>query len=87
MSSYVRAPGRACSAAGGAGDAVARVRAALSHGVLALLRWQELAEQRRALATMDDYMLKDIGLSRADARREALRPFWDDGGEPWRISR
>jgi uncharacterized protein YjiS (DUF1127 family) len=32
---------------------------------------------------MSDHMLKDLGLTRADALREAGRPFWDDGGVPW----
>ncbi len=84
MPSYVRAPVRHYSTAG---DLVARLGAALAHAILLLLRWQELARQRRALATMDDHMLKDIGLSRVDAQREAGRSFWDEGGEPWRISR
>jgi uncharacterized protein YjiS (DUF1127 family) len=48
------------------------------------LRWHELARQRRALLRLDDRMLKDIGISRADAVGEASRPFWDEGGDPWR---
>jgi uncharacterized protein YjiS (DUF1127 family) len=44
--------------------------------VTRLLRWHELARQRRALLTLDDRMLKDIGVTRADADREASRPFW-----------
>jgi uncharacterized protein YjiS (DUF1127 family) len=32
--------------------------------------------QRRRLATMDDRMLQDIGISRVDALREAAKPFW-----------
>ena len=43
-----------------------------------LRRWKTLHDQRRQLATLSDAMLKDIGLSRADAEREADRPFWDD---------
>lgn len=43
-----------------------------------LLRWRELAEQRQALLELDGRMLKDIGVSRVDAIREAYRPFWDD---------
>lgn len=43
-----------------------------------LLRWQELARQRRALLSLDTRMLADIGVSQADAAREAARPFWDD---------
>ena len=42
----------------------------------ALLRWQERARQRHLLMAMDERMLKDIGLSRADATREASKPFW-----------
>jgi uncharacterized protein YjiS (DUF1127 family) len=31
---------------------------------------------RRALLALDDTQLRDIGLTRAQARHEALRPFW-----------
>jgi uncharacterized protein YjiS (DUF1127 family) len=48
--------------------------------VQALLEWHELAQQRRRLLALDDRMLKDIGISRADAVREAARPFWDTPG-------
>lgn len=41
-----------------------------------LLRWQERHAQRRALLALDDDMLKDIGLSRAEAWQEASKPFW-----------
>lgn len=44
-----------------------------------LLVWQERAEQRARLRTMSDRMLKDIGLSRADAEREGAVPFWRPG--------
>ena len=43
-----------------------------------LRRWNELARQRRQLASLSDGMLKDIGRSRADIEQEANRPFWDD---------
>ncbi len=33
--------------------------------------------ERRALMALDDRMLADVGLSRADAYREAHRPFLD----------
>lgn len=84
MPSHVRAPGPDWRVAGA--PAWLRLGAAFSHALLTLLRWQEVARQRRALAAMDDAMLKDIGITRVDARREAARPFWDDGGVPWRIS-
>jgi uncharacterized protein YjiS (DUF1127 family) len=34
--------------------------------------------QRHDLAQLDDRMLRDIGLSRVDAEREAGKPFWRD---------
>jgi uncharacterized protein YjiS (DUF1127 family) len=33
--------------------------------------------QRARLATLDDRMLRDIGLTRAEAEAEATRPAWD----------
>ena len=71
----------------GPGRPTERLRAALSWVILTLLRWQELARQRRALGAMSDHMLKDLGLTRTDALREAGRPFWDDEDVSWRISR
>lgn len=41
-----------------------------------LLSWQDRARQRHLLAGLDDHLLKDIGLSRADADRESAKPFW-----------
>jgi uncharacterized protein YjiS (DUF1127 family) len=32
--------------------------------------------QRRALAALDSQLLNDIGVSKADAVREARKPFW-----------
>lgn len=52
--------------------------AAAARAIDTLLRWQELASQRQALLSLDPRMLADIGLSRADAAREAARPFWED---------
>jgi uncharacterized protein YjiS (DUF1127 family) len=37
---------------------------------------RQLARERRHLACFDDYMLKDIGLSRADTEREIAKGFW-----------
>ncbi|HCY84760.1 MAG TPA: hypothetical protein DHV36_06455 [Desulfobacteraceae bacterium] len=40
-------------------------------------RWIELKDQQRQLLSMDNRMLKDIGLSRADAVRLTTGPrFW-----------
>lgn len=38
--------------------------------------WQERAQQRRRLMALDDRVLRDIGVSRADAEREYRKPFW-----------
>ena len=38
--------------------------------------WQERAEQRHALSELDERMLKDIGVTNADAYKEARKPFW-----------
>jgi uncharacterized protein YjiS (DUF1127 family) len=42
----------------------------------ALLIWYDRARERRALLSMDDHLLRDIGLSRADIWDEAQKPFW-----------
>lgn len=39
--------------------------------------WQEVSRQRKELSSFSDDLLKDIGLSRVDADREANRPYWD----------
>ncbi len=41
-----------------------------------LLVWQERARQRRQLASLDDRLLSDMGVSRAEAEHEAAIPFW-----------
>ncbi|MCF6122271.1 DUF1127 domain-containing protein [Mesorhizobium sp. M7A.F.Ca.CA.001.07.2.1] len=49
--------------------------------VRSLARWiDHLLERRRsrlALLEMTDDQLKDIGVTRCDAHREGIRPFWD----------
>lgn len=41
-----------------------------------LHEWRERRAQRRALLRLDDRMLSDIGISRADAEEEHRKPFW-----------
>ena len=41
-----------------------------------LLAWHHRARQRRALLQLSDHMLHDVGISRAEARGEAAKPFW-----------
>jgi uncharacterized protein YjiS (DUF1127 family) len=42
----------------------------------AYLDWAEVSRQRRALLALSDDMLKDIGISRAQADIEGSKPFW-----------
>lgn len=64
--------------AAGSRPHVAAIRVALVAAAGQLLRWWQLAQQRHRLAQLDEFALKDIGVSRADAEREAQRPFWDE---------
>jgi uncharacterized protein YjiS (DUF1127 family) len=42
-----------------------------------LLRgWIDRTEQRRYLAELDDRLLSDAGLTRADRDNECSKPFW-----------
>jgi len=41
-----------------------------------VLCWQERARQRRQLLEMDDRLLSDIGVTRAEAEAEFEKPFW-----------
>lgn len=38
--------------------------------------WFDRRRQRRVLAELTDDQLRDIGLSRGQAAREASKPFW-----------
>jgi uncharacterized protein YjiS (DUF1127 family) len=48
----------------------------LGRGAGLLLLWAERRDQRHRLAELNDRMLRDIGLSRADVMAEATKPFW-----------
>jgi uncharacterized protein YjiS (DUF1127 family) len=43
--------------------------------VAALGRWRERARTRQALAQLDDHLLRDIGVSRAEVEAGILPPF------------
>ena len=51
-------------------------REILLAAVLTLQRWQSRAAERRLLARMSDYDLKDLGSSRADVEGETAKSFW-----------
>jgi uncharacterized protein YjiS (DUF1127 family) len=40
--------------------------------------WTARHRARRALARLDDHLLRDIGLDRMEAERETSRRFWQD---------
>ena len=50
----------------------------LADAVEYLMRCYERSRQRRVLETLDDGMLRDLGLSRSDVMREADKPCWRD---------
>ena len=58
------------------GDALLYIPRVFKYVFDVLLVWQERAETRLRLAKLDDYRLRDIGISRADAEREAAKFFW-----------
>ena len=41
-----------------------------------LATWQERAARRTHLSELDAFLLKDMGVTRADAEYEAAKPFW-----------
>jgi uncharacterized protein YjiS (DUF1127 family) len=66
-----------------AGMRALRRQSASSSSIDAWLRtlgfWIDRSRQRRQLgelAELNDYLLKDIGVSREEAMREAEKPFW-----------
>lgn len=56
--------------------ALKRIDAALVAATDELACWQERRATRVMLRSMDDHMLRDIGLTRLDAEIEAAKPFW-----------
>ena len=54
-----------------------RFGAVLLRATDALDRMMDRRRSRLALLEMTDDQLKDVGLSRGEAYREGIRPFWD----------
>ncbi|HUC51743.1 MAG TPA: DUF1127 domain-containing protein [Xanthobacteraceae bacterium] len=55
------------------------VRPQTRGGILAVIgEWLHRVESRRELAGLCDRALRDIGLTRVDAMREAVKPFWQE---------
>ena len=49
---------------------------AVTAAVVRLLQWQDRHRQRKHLAELDDRMLEDIRLTRADVDYEISKPVW-----------
>jgi uncharacterized protein YjiS (DUF1127 family) len=57
-----------------------RAAGANAEGFARLIRlvclWQERMRERAHLATLPDYLLRDMGLTRADAVKQSALQFW-----------
>ncbi len=69
----IRSPGQR---PGGLWIGLRRLGDHLGRGLDWLLLWAERAGQRHRLAELNDHMLRDIGLTRADVMAETTKPFW-----------
>ncbi len=49
----------------------------LGRKLTGFLQRSAVVRSRRALGRLDDHLLRDIGVGRADALAEAARPNWD----------
>ena len=63
-----------------AADGPARLTS-LAHPALRRLasmirEWRRRTRSRRELLTLNEHLLKDIGITRFDAQYEATKPFW-----------
>lgn len=57
-----------------AGDRQPGATAKIWLGIIS--EWYERHSQRRQLLQLDDHLLTDVGLTRAEAAAEARKPFW-----------
>jgi uncharacterized protein YjiS (DUF1127 family) len=57
-------------------DARSRRPGGLVAFVETVLAWQERARERHTLAVMDDRLLRDMGITRAEVDTEIHKPFW-----------
>lgn len=66
-----------------AADPAGRKRSGFGPGPAAgildwIMVWVARSRERRALLGLDDWILKDIGLTRADVMFESDKPFWQE---------
>lgn len=52
------------------------LRSAARNFAASVLDWQSRDAERQHLASLDDRLLTDIGLTRADVLAEIRKPFW-----------
>ena len=52
------------------------LRELLNRGFALLREWRRRARSRAELATLDERMLRDIGVTRAEIWHETNKPFW-----------
>ncbi len=50
----------------------------MSSIVKVINNWMLRSKSRNELRQLSDHYLKDIGISRLDAREEARKPFWKE---------
>jgi uncharacterized protein YjiS (DUF1127 family) len=55
---------------------IANLAAGVRQAVETLQIWKQRAHERRQLLAMSDRGLRDIGITRVDAWREANKPLW-----------
>ena len=56
--------------------AVERVEGFAANSIKGVKTWMSRSQERRLLAQMNQRMLEDIGLTRADVDREVAKFFW-----------
>ena len=72
-----RVPGSGTSAPFfNADDLLGGVKFAIVRAFEVLAVWQARERQRHHLRELDDRLLRDMGISRADVEHEASKPFW-----------
>ena len=74
--SSVRAFVRPATPSFSIGRAVALLTGFVAVGIETVMSRAELARSRRQLAQLDERLLRDIGLDRMSARREASKGYW-----------
>jgi uncharacterized protein YjiS (DUF1127 family) len=72
-----------CGGATYSRSASPKMNVARSANVPSLFGWAHMLErmhdrwrQRQALLALDDRLLRDVGITREQAEREARKPFW-----------